>query len=284
MTLSSLNKLREREGVTLVELLVVILIVAILAVGLLPTFKKLIVEAQYSNEPMSTIGSLRTQISLYMYEHNKVPCDNDKTDPYAYVFKKNDSGVYQAMKYKIDKANMNMHANGVGTPMPSTENHWLSKLDLSIDQLQGNRLTPDQVHFACTANGGSWCYALGVFGTGEDNALPANTGYAVMEANFGSVKVEDGSNSKDAADKTGYHILATWKNYDGNGTTLAPNGQPPIQISFSIAPAPSCCALLDDTALGSSVVTIQDAEAKLALLNKASGGKVCGKWTYPVTK
>lgn len=74
MNLNSLKaKLHAREGVTLVELLVVILIVTILSVSLLPLLQPFITEAKYAAEPIPTIGSLRTKIELYRYNHNYLP-------------------------------------------------------------------------------------------------------------------------------------------------------------------------------------------------------------------
>lgn len=64
---------KARAGVTLVELLVVILIVTILSVSLLPLLKPYIVKAQYAAEPVPVLGNLRTQIGLYQYEKNYLP-------------------------------------------------------------------------------------------------------------------------------------------------------------------------------------------------------------------
>lgn len=70
-----MNKLitKARSGVTLVELLVVILIVTILSVSLLPLLKPYIVKAQYAAEPIPVIGNLRTQIGLFQYDKNYLP-------------------------------------------------------------------------------------------------------------------------------------------------------------------------------------------------------------------
>ena len=62
-----------RKGVTLVELLVVILIVTILSVSLLPLLKPYIVKAQYAAEPVPVLGNIRTQIGLFQYEKNYLP-------------------------------------------------------------------------------------------------------------------------------------------------------------------------------------------------------------------
>lgn len=64
---------KARAGVTLVELLVVILIVTILSVSLLPLLKPYIVKAQYAAEPVPVLGNIRTQIGLFQYEKNYLP-------------------------------------------------------------------------------------------------------------------------------------------------------------------------------------------------------------------
>lgn len=64
---------KARSGFTLVELLVVMLILTILSVSLLPMFKESICRAQYSADAIPVIGTLRTRIGLYQYEHAKLP-------------------------------------------------------------------------------------------------------------------------------------------------------------------------------------------------------------------
>ena len=59
---------KAKAGVTLVELLVVILIVTILSVSMLPLLKPFVVEAQYAAEPIPVIGNLRTKVGLYQYD------------------------------------------------------------------------------------------------------------------------------------------------------------------------------------------------------------------------
>ena len=50
-------KMKARAGVTLVELLVVILIVTILSVSMLPLLQPFVVESQYAAEPIPVIGT-----------------------------------------------------------------------------------------------------------------------------------------------------------------------------------------------------------------------------------
>lgn len=66
-------KMKAKAGVTLVELLVVILIVTILSVSLLPLLKPYIVKAKYAAEPIPVLADLKTKINLYQYEKNYLP-------------------------------------------------------------------------------------------------------------------------------------------------------------------------------------------------------------------
>ena len=74
---------RAKAGVTLVELLVVMLIAVILAVALLPMFKEYICKAQYNAEAVPVIATLRTKISLYQYDNNKLPQNPTTSDQVA---------------------------------------------------------------------------------------------------------------------------------------------------------------------------------------------------------
>ncbi len=58
-----------RSGVTLVELLVVILIVTILSVALLPLLGPFIVRARYAAEPIPVLGNIRTMVGVYKFDN-----------------------------------------------------------------------------------------------------------------------------------------------------------------------------------------------------------------------
>ena len=68
-------KMKAKAGVTLVELLVVILIVTILSVSMLPLLQPFVTEAQYAAEAIPVIANMRTKIGLYVYEKGKLPYD-----------------------------------------------------------------------------------------------------------------------------------------------------------------------------------------------------------------
>ena len=92
-----MNKLitKARSGVTLVELLVVILIVTILAVSLLPMLQPFVVEAQYAAEAIPVIGNLRTKIGVFQYDHGKWT-DNISSPQFSQCIKCNVVGSFLA--------------------------------------------------------------------------------------------------------------------------------------------------------------------------------------------
>lgn len=267
-----------RAGVTLVELLVVILIVAILAVTMLPMFKKYVVQAQYTAEPIPLVGHIRTQIGLYQYEHNNLPWLVDENEGTSanngmecVTFAKNSTGGYKVQSYSTaGKVELKDYKNE--SP--------LTKMDVSVNELIGKKISPDQVHLACTRNGASYCYAIGIFGKGGDG-LPAHTGYAVMEAYFSTVKIGEKYVSEDPTDPTktitsdenGYKFVGTWKNYTGDGTT--DNGT----IKFGEAAANDTCAIFGYAQFSTKDLNL--AGVKTAADNLNSGAGVCGRWEFP---
>ena len=191
-----------RSGVTLVELLVVILIVAILAVTMLPMFKKYVVQAQYTAEPIPLVGHIRTQIGLYQYEHNQLPFTYASGSE-VFTFEKNTTGNgYKPGYYDVADTAYPSALTAITAETP------LQKIDVAMNELVGKKISPDQVHLACVANDTAYCYAIGIFGKG-DEGLPLNTGYAVMEAYFPTVQVGTRyvENNANAAEN-GYKLVA----------------------------------------------------------------------------
>lgn len=261
--------MRRQSGVTLVELLVVILIVAILAVTMLPMFKKYVVQAQYAAEPIPLVGHIRTQIGLYQYEHNTIPW-NEPT--YGVLTFKKESKKFAAQVYAFADVRSDKAATAV-TPY--------QKMEISLNELSGKRVDPTQVHYAVVATNACYGYAIGIFGNGGDG-LPQNTGYAVTECYFPGVTVSDKvGTSADSKIEKGYKFVATWKNYTGDG---AKDGN--TQFFFSHAGAGVATDGSKD--LGICLIPNADGFSSATTLDNLFGsGKMtsqingaCGSWEY----
>ncbi len=225
-----------RAGVTLVELLVVILIVTILAVTLLPMFQRYVVEAQYAAEPIPLIGHIRTQIGLYMYENNALPCNPDlaATDfPQVTRITKEGNGQFTVKEGKLDTAG--------NAPTTAVTTHYLSRMGLSLNEFIGKKVTPDQMEFAVLKNDAGYGYAIGMFG--RKGGLPQGTGYAVCEYYFPLVELSStpGQNQNDPAtvNERGYKLVGTWKYY-GKGLSGDGNNQIHFNLGTEIASTGSC--------------------------------------------
>lgn len=291
-----------RAGVTLVELLVVILIVAILAVTMLPMFKKYVVQAQYAAEPIPLVGHIRTQIGLYQYEHNSLP---GGTVGCVFGFERatTSSGTAEAFTriyYPIDSTS---GAVGQKTDVcPTGNSPYLTDMDVSANELNGKRVSPDQVFYALVKNDAAYEYAIGVFGKKGANSLPENTGYAVLEAFFPEVlmskkvsytvteKDEQGADisvTKDTgSDELGFKLVATWKNYSGDGADSS-DANTSGQIKFGPGGAAGVCNFIAPSQLGvvkdtSGAVTggPTDLNALKTILGNTLNGSQCGKWEY----
>ena len=281
MTLKTIQDMRSRSGVTLVELLVVILIVMILAVGLLPTFKKFVVQAQYASEPASLVGHIRTQIALYQYENNILPTQatTNNSDRVNKVFKyEKNNGTYELQEMELPKKST---AKWSGTASAS-EDYYLKNMDLGVTEYQGNRVAPQHVQFAVVENATRYAYAIGVFGDGT--GLPANTGYAVYEAFLPAVQIgSTASGSSSSTDQNGYKLVATWKNYTGNGA----NGDA-TQILFGQTvcdgtTVKGLCAIPPQSSLSGADTTdgLTNSGSNLRQMVKDFfDNNVCGSWTY----
>ena len=261
-----------RSGVTLVELLVVILIVAILAVTMLPMFKKYVVQAQYTAEPIPLVGHIRIQIGLYQYEHNQLPFTYASGSE-VFTFEKNTTGNgYKPGYYDVAATAYPSALTAITAETP------LQKIDVAMNELVGKKISPDQVHLACVANDTAYCYAIGIFGKG-DEGLPLNTGYAVMEAYFPTVQVGTRyvENNANAAEN-GYKLVATWKNYTGDGT----DGDKGIR--FGESGGLGICAMLSNSAFSGTSTPADLAAVKTladGLNAPDSDGNVCGRWEFP---
>lgn len=179
---------KAKAGVTLVELLVVILIVTILSVSMLPLLQPFVTESQYAAEAIPVIGNIRTKIGLYVYEKGHLPFDQSildtdkKVETWEMDSTKND--VYLPATY--DFTSQEAKRTSPVDPDEITDTtekggHIGNMLDIDYQDLKGKRSKP--VHYqylALSTNTSS--YVVACFGNGE--GLKAGTGYAVCELNF----------------------------------------------------------------------------------------------------
>lgn len=203
---------KARAGVTLVELLVVILIVTILSVGLLPLLKPYIEQAKYAAEVQPTLGNVQTKINLYQYERDRLPCtatkvvsnkteeDNSEYDNVESIWvldKNNSSEKLRAYMAASSKGSV----DGDGNPQGYTEDpdvHLSKTIDVDWQDLMGKRMNPSQFRYHLIKGLGAakYGYAIGVFGDGD--GLAKGTGYAIL------VLVDTKNKAK---------VIATWERY-----------------------------------------------------------------------
>lgn len=195
----NLQKLRKtvhgREGVTLVELLVVMLIVVILAVALVPFFGDYVVKARYTAEAVPATGDLCTKIQLYKFETGYLPglamAGENPAVSAAYpngstCIDGDASGIQTFYAATNDLTIARVYKPAVGiTPTSATTSLDHFSMDIAIDQqhLTGANCKPSDFQYLSMRGGyqsASYFYAVGCFGSGS---LPAGTGYAVLEVN-----------------------------------------------------------------------------------------------------
>ncbi|MGN0853146.1 MAG: type II secretion system protein [Kiritimatiellia bacterium] len=202
-------KMKAKAGVTLVELLVVILIVTILAVGLLPLLKPYIEQSKYAAEALPTLGNIQTKINLYQYEKDKLPCTIETTDNNGVKTETaQDSDAYtwmldtsksegKARIYKLAKDSGIV--SGTKTVTEYTESaHLKHFVDVDWQDLLGKRINPSQFSYHVIKGSGAakYGYAIGIFGDGD--GIAKGTGYAIL------VLVDTQSQIK---------VIATWERY-----------------------------------------------------------------------
>lgn len=241
---------KARAGVTLVELLVVILIVTILSVSLLPMFKDYIVKSQYAAEAIPVIGNLRTKIGLYQYEHSELPPNSTSDDNVSsWEFDSNDYEKYRTAEYAFGSAPTISEDDGKltstgktpvgkyvdsdgqtqGTAQDTGHVHFgaQSMLDIDFQDLKGKRSRPiDYFYFKipCDKQTDS-AYVVGCFGAGY-GGFAAGTGYAVCEINLVSegkkyIGTFERYKAKDkAAANTCPYLYLDDQNTDVNGDTV----------------------------------------------------------------
>ena len=228
-----MNKLitKARSGVTLVELLVVILIVTILSVSMLPLLQPFVVESQYAAEAIPVIGNLRTKIGVFQYDKGKLPSlgqneeekertikggegEDDKTEKYTvktpyletWVATQTDKGVTSIGNAAVNDFFAPAYALFPENPPPLTGlqiydpdkftgvKHIGNYCDIDYQELKGKRSKPNHYQYLVLLNGSDYVYFIGCFGDG--NGLKLGTGYAVCEIVL-----------------KGHKYVGTWKRY-----------------------------------------------------------------------
>lgn len=172
-------KMKAKAGVTLVELLVVILIVTILSVSMLPLLQPFVTEAQYAAEAIPVIGTLRTKVGMYQYDKNRLPSDWGKNGPatdnvHTWQVSDNDSEQYWQSKYSVNSGDSVGSASELGFT-----DHVGKLLSVGFKDLLGRRSKPLHYHYFPISVTNNMSYAIGCFGDG--NGLKMGTGYAVCE-------------------------------------------------------------------------------------------------------
>ena len=200
-------KMKAKAGVTLVELLVVILIVTILSVSMLPLLQPFVTEAQYAAEAIPVISNIRTKIGLYVYEKAKLPYDtvlltgmmpHTQVETWQVSSSAKGDDIFNPAYYDVLTSNSQRTEPVSTTEITDTTEkgaHIQNMLDIDYQDLKGKRSKP--VHYqylALSTNTSS--YVIGCFGNGS--GLKAGTGYAVCELNFPL------ANRK---------LIGTWKRY-----------------------------------------------------------------------
>jgi len=197
---------KARAGVTLVELLVVILIVTILSVSMLPLLQPFVTESQYASEAIPVIGNLRTKIGLYQYDKGQLPnsyastAGAKDTTVQTWTTSKSDDEKYVPASYDLTAITTQRTAPVKRTEWDNTDDmaeHIGRKVDVDYEDLKGKRSKPIDYQYYVISATNNQSYAIACFGNGG-NGLKTGTGYAVCELNFTAA---------------GKKYIGTWKRY-----------------------------------------------------------------------
>jgi len=234
-------KMKARSGVTLVELLVVILIVTILSVSMLPLLQPFVTESQYAAEAIPVIANLRTKIGLYSYDKGVLPAYTNGTDAVQTWVAGVTVGTEEGAPTDTERfgfAYYNLSGTGAAniTPLPTGDvsKHLGRQIDVDYQDLKGKRSKPPHYQYYPLFNSEgnlTTSYVIGCFGDGS--GLKAGTGYAVCELNY---------------TKAGKKYIGTWKRYKPNddatgalqfGSTAVTEGADGLKLGYCYVPASS---------------------------------------------
>lgn len=240
-------KMKAKAGVTLVELLVVILIVTILSVSMLPLLQPFVTEAQYAAEAIPVIGNLRTKIGLYQYDKGKLPYgmlekhgstsvetwEVDSSDPEKWVPAYYNIGNTPVTRTRCTATGANADA--------AYHFGYSSMLDINYEDLKGKRSKPIHYQYCALSPTNNMSYVIACFGDG--NGLKAGTGYAVCELNFTGIQkkyIGTWKRYKPVKDSSGAIVFTNNNVADVDGTKYSNCFIPtPAQIQSVVTPAAS---------------------------------------------
>ncbi len=238
-------KMKAKAGVTLVELLVVILIVTILSVSMLPLLQPFVTEAQYAAEAIPVIGNLRTKIGLYLYDKGVLPYDDTVGNPQNVVqtwkVKEGDTtgDVFEPSYYQFDTGTAEDP-----TPYVKPDVHVQNLLDIDYQDLKGKRSKPTHYQYLVLSTNAS-SYVIGCFGDGK--GLKAGTGYAVCELNF---------------PKAGRKLVGTWKRYKSFDDAAGKITFSTTRDAYGTKSHPLNCYIPDEAAIAKAMNYVDKAAVK----------------------
>lgn len=244
--------MKARSGVTLVELLVVVLIVTILSVSMLPLLMPFVTESQYAAEAIPVIGNIRTKIGVYVYDRGHLPYDEVVYSTYGKVEtwdvkSGTETDLYEPAVYTFAAAGQKRTSPQALTKITNPTQkggHITSLLDIDYQDLKGKRSKPVHYQYLAVSTNTS-SYVVGCFGNGE--GLKRGTGYAVCELNFPAA---------------GRKLIGTWKRYksyndDAGAIIFTQTYQPDSSVGKTldcyVPPATEVNAALNNTQVDSLV-------------------------------
>jgi len=209
---------RMSSGFTLIELMVVVVLVMILALAIVPTFKEIIVKAKYT-EGSAAISALRTKIKVYYIDNSRLPgvpaitVENStnmvggaswwgtngtamtaisavtSSLPLTASSAADLINIVQTMCSKTNEMygiTAVSPANGTlvyGDPVGELSK-WQADLDISMGDYAGAYFKNKDYQYAAFNAGirsASYGYVILAAGSGEKKSPPVGTGYGVME-------------------------------------------------------------------------------------------------------
>jgi prepilin-type N-terminal cleavage/methylation domain-containing protein len=214
------SRFGSKAGVTLIELMVVLLIATILVIAMLPLFAPMVEEAKYTAEAKPVLSAVRTKVELYRYEHVFLPgvlkTGEGIPDPITAGGNTNGSSLLPSRGGGIVQGFMPTITSGdITTYTPSSSPAtqplaWvtqgvdtvMSDLGLDYQDFSGKKMKPSHFQYRSDqagVNNGAYWYVVGIFGGGAGGGnLSVGTGFAVVEI------VNPSANVK---------VIGTWQRY-----------------------------------------------------------------------